>query len=255
MIQEKIFNLENKVVLVTGASSGIGKSLSTLFAQAGASLAVLARRKERIVDLANEIEQQYGTKCISIRCDIEREEDIIQAVQQVIDTYGKIDVLVNNAGITEKSEDITTFSWEQWNHVVNINLRGTYCVSREAAKYMKEQNYGKIINVASVCGMMGVGNQLGYAASKSGIIGLTRSMAVELGKYNVTVNAISPGYFLTEMTNPQSSGCRYFRSRSVLNSIGSTEDLYGVTLLLASDASRYMSGVVIPVDGGITANL
>ncbi|MDE7219977.1 MAG: SDR family oxidoreductase [Oscillospiraceae bacterium] len=255
MIQEKIFDMKGKTVLVTGASSGIGESLSTLFAQAGSSLAIIARREERINNLADEIQQQYGVKCLAIPCDIQNEENVVQAIQQVFDTYGRIDVLINNAGITEKSEDITTFSWDQWNHVIDINLRGTYCVSREVARGMKLQNYGKIINIASVCGMLGVGNQLGYVASKSGIIGLTRAMAVELGKYNITVNAISPGYVLTEMTNPQSSGCRYFRSRSVLNTIGSTDDLFGTALLLASDASRYMSGVIIPVDGGITANL
>ena len=255
MIQEKIFDLQHKTVLITVASSGIVEALANFYAQNGADLSLLARRKERIDSLAAELEKKYNMRCIPVQCDVSDEGNVSAAVQAIVGFYGKIDVLVNNAAITAKSEDIAAHTIEQWNAVLNTNLRGPFCISKEVVKYMKTRNYGKIINIASVCGMMGVGNQISYSASKSGIIGLTRSMAVELGKYSITVNAISPGYVLTEMTNEKSSGCRYFRSRSVLNTIGNPDDLFGTVLLLSSDASAYISGVVIPVDGGITANL
>lgn len=255
MMNKDLFSMEGKVLLITGASSGIGESLAELFARKKSSLVLLARRQERILSLAETLEKTYGIKCLPIPCDVSNEQQAVEAVQKAVHTFGRIDVLINNAGITAKSEDITSHSTEQWESVLSTNLDGAFYISREAVKTMKEKRYGKIINISSVCGLMGLANQVSYAASKSGLIGLTRAMAVELGKYNITVNAIAPGYILTELTNEGSGGFRYFKSRTVSERVGTAEDLHGTALLLASEASSYISGAVIPVDGGITANI
>lgn len=254
MIQE-LFQLKRKVVFITGASSGIGKSMAELFAAEGANLILCARRKDRIEALSNELRDKYRIDCIPVCCDITKEAEVKEAVKQAVDVFGRIEILINNAGTTEKSEDVVTHTTEQWHRVLETNLTGAFTASREVVKYMKENKYGKIINISSVCGLMGLANQVGYAATKSGLIGLTRAMAVELGKYNITVNAIAPGYFLTELTNETSRGCQYFKSRTVTNTIGKPEDLFGTVLLLATDASSYITGAVIPVDGGITASI
>lgn len=252
---KNIFSIKNKVTLITGASSGIGESLAKLFAEEKSHLVLLARRWERIRSLSAALEASYGVKCLPISCDVADEQQAIEAVQKAVQVFGRIDILINNAGITAKSEDVTSHSTEQWDSVLSTNLDGAFYVSREAVKIMKEKQYGKIINISSVCGLMGLANQVGYAASKSGMIGLTRAMAVELGKYNITVNAIAPGYILTELTNEGSGGFHYFKSRTVSDRVGIPDDLHGAVLLLASDASSYISGAVIPVDGGITANI
>lgn len=183
------------------------------------------------------------------------ESDVENAVKAAVEKFGRIDILLNCAGITAKSKDITEHTLEQWSKVLDTNLTGTYLFCREAAKIMKAKNYGKIINVASLAGIMGFSNQISYSASKGGVISFTKSLAVELGKYNITVNALAPGYIMSEMTNVNSGGYRYFKSRTVCDRVGEPEDLHGAILLLASDASRFLTGAVITVDGGMTANL
>lgn len=252
---ENLFNISGKKVVITGASSGIGASLAELYAQHKADVALLARREEKIIDLANRLSKTYGVDVFPVSCDVSSENDVINVIETVIKRFGKIDVLVNNAGTTEKSKDITEHTTEQWEKVLTTNLTGTYWISREVIKNMKINNYGKIINISSITGIMGLANQVSYSASKAGMIGLTKSMAVELGKYNITVNAIAPGYLLTELTNVNSSGYRYFKSRTINGDVGTPEDLHGTVLLLSTDASRYMTGSVIVVDGGIIANV
>lgn len=252
---EKMFSLQGKVALITGASSGIGEKAALLFAEAGADCIICARRKERLEKVSNEIINQLNKECLIVECDVTKEEQIITLIQKSIEKYGKIDILLNNAGTTEKSEDITTHTTEQWNRVIATNLSSDYFFIREVAKVMKKQNYGKIINIASVCGKMALANQASYISSKSGVIGLTQAAAVELGKYNITVNAIAPGYILTGLTNEQSRGCQYFKSRTVCGRVGEPKDLFGVLLLLASDASSYINGSLITVDGGISINI
>ena len=190
-----------------------------------------------------------------IKCDVSVESDVIRAVETAVDRFGRIDILLNCAGITAKSKDITDHTLDQWNGVIDTNLTGTFLMCREVAKHMKKHMYGKIINIASLTALEGLSNQIGYSASKGAVLSFTRSLAVELGKYNITVNAIAPGYIATEMPNLQSRGCRYFKSRTVTDSIGVPEDLHGTIMLLASDASRFLTGSLIVVDGGHTANL
>ena len=201
------------------------------------------------------MQEKFDVEILPVKCDVSIESEVKNAVQLAADKFGKIDILLNCAGITAKAPDVTEYTLEQWNNVMNVNLTGTYLMCREVVKHMKKNNYGKIINITSMVALMGCANQIGYSASKGGVISFTRSLAVELGKYNITVNAVAPGYVMTEMTNPKSRGCAYFKSRSVIDSVGQPEDLHGTILLLASDASRFLTGAIIPVDGGVTANL
>lgn len=244
------FDINGKVALVTGATSGLGRGYAEMLAEQGATVILMGRRKERLLETQDVI-QNLGGKCSILPCDVADEHDVISKIKSVT----RIDILVNNAGITEKSTDITEQTKEQWDTVIATNLTGVYNVSREVCRLMKSQNYGKVVNISSILAVMGAGNQSSYCASKGGVIALTRAMAVELAKYNITVNAILPGYCTSEMTDPQSRGYKYFVSRSLMGRTGIAEDLYGAMLLLCSDASRWMTGCLIPVDGGHTANL
>ncbi len=250
-----LFDIRGKCAVISGASSGIGKEIASLFAACGCNVAILARRKERLNALADQLTRDYSVDIMPVVCDVTDEEALVTAVNEIVSHFGRIDILVNNAGTTAKSEDISTHTRQQWDNVMGTNLTSAYILSRECARVMKDQRYGKIINISSITGIMGLKNQVSYAASKGALNSMTKAMAVELGPYNITVNAIAPGYIYTELTNPQSAGCRYFNSRTVMGRIGLPEDLRGVALLLASDASRYMTGTVIPVDGGILANI
>ena len=205
--------------------------------------------------MAQSLKARFNVEVLPVKCDVSVESDVVQAVENAVNRFGRIDILLNCAGITAKSADITDHTLDQWNDVFNTNMTGTYLMCREVAKHMKKNLYGKIINITSMVALLGCGNQIGYSASKGGVISFTRSLAVELGKYNITVNAIAPGYVMTEMTNIKSRGYAYFKSRSVNNTVGEPEDMHGAIMLLASDASRYLTGAIIPVDGGITANL
>ncbi|MBR6013817.1 MAG: SDR family oxidoreductase [Selenomonadaceae bacterium] len=253
-----LFDISGKVALITGASSGIGESAAEMLSSIGGGvrkLVLCARREEKLKNLAERLHKNFGVEVLPIKCDVSVENDVENAVKTAVEKFGRIDILLNCAGITAKSNDITEHTLEQWNKVFNTNMVGTYLMCREVAKHMKKNFYGKIINVTSMVALLGCGNQIGYSASKGGVISFTRSLAVELGKYNITVNAIAPGYIMTEMTNIKSRGYAYFKSRSVFDIVGQPEDLHGTILLLASDASRYLTGAIIPVDGGITANL
>lgn len=251
---EELFNIKGKNVVITGASSGIGENLARMYAHYSANVALLARSKEKLTDLAEELKSKYKVEAFPIPCDVTSEEQIICAVEKAVSCFGQIHILVNDAGVTEKSEDFTTHTKEQWDKVINTNLTGVYLVSKEVAKNMKEHNYGKIINIASTAGYMGMFNQISYTASKAGVIGMTKSMAVEMGKYNITVNGIAPGYILTKMTNPNSSGYRYYKSRTILGYVGEPDYLRGTALLLSTDASRFITGTTIVVDGGSLSN-
>ena len=252
---DDLFDIKGKCAVISGASSGIGKELALLYASHGCNVVILARRKDRLFALADQLKQECSVNVLPIVCDVTDEKMLSDAINETACSFGRIDILVNNAGTTEKSEDISTHSRQQWDNVINTNLTSAYIACRECARVMKRQRYGRIINISSITGIMGLRNQVSYAASKGALISMTKAIAVELGPYNITVNSIAPGYIYTELTNPQSAGCKYFKSRTVLDRIGNTEDLRGIALLLASDASSYITGTVIPVDGGILANI
>lgn len=245
------FDLTGKYALVAGASSGIGTQYAKALASQGAAVAVAARRKERLEELKAEIEGMGGT-CIAVACDVSDEDSVKACVAEVEKAFGRIDILVNNAGINIINE-FSEFSTEDWDKVVNINLRGQFIMSREVCKLMKKQNYGKIINTASVGGA----SQIAYYASKGGVVNFTRALASELAPYHVTVNAIGPGVFDTEMTHDSLDGdfAKYLEGRVPLGRWGKDGELDGALIYFASDASSYCTGQTLYVDGGMVCVL
>ncbi|MBE0466932.1 MAG: SDR family oxidoreductase [Candidatus Desulforudis sp.] len=251
-----LFDLTGKTALVTGASSGLGWQFAQVLAEYGADVAVAARRVDRLQQLAAEI-WASGKRCLPVQCDVADEDQVAAMVEKVVVEFGRLDILVNNAGVAilAPAQDLTL---EDWSKSVAVNLTGVFLVAKHAGRQMIKQNYGKIINTASMYGL--VANTFfpasSYHATKAGVVNLTRSLAAEWGKYNITVNAIAPGFFPSEMTRDAFSMPefqKYAKANSVLGRTGRDGELNGAVIYLASDASSYTTGVTIPVDGGWTA--
>ncbi|MDO9573353.1 MAG: SDR family oxidoreductase [Candidatus Contubernalis sp.] len=251
-----IFDLSGKIAVVTGASSGLGRRFSKVLAENGADVAVVARRVERLEDLAEEIRAQ-GRRCLPIQCDVTSEEQVAEMTDRVVKEFGRLDISINNAG-TAALTPAEEHTLEDWNGTVAVNLTGVFLVAKHCAKAMIKHNYGKMVLTASMFGL--VGNTFfpasSYHATKGAVVNLTRGLAAEWGKYNITVNAIAPGFFPSEMTKdafamPEFQ--EYAKNQSILGRTGQDGELDGVLLYLSSDASSYTTGVTIPVDGGWTA--
>lgn len=248
-----IFNLDGKIAVITGASSGLGKQFAKALAGRGADVAILARRKEKLDELSKEIEAM-GRRSFAVQCDITKEEDVVSAVQKIKEHYGKIDILINNAGVANglKAEEQ---SMDEWNRVIDANLNGVYLVSREVGKVMIENNYGKIINLGSIHSNLAIGTSSisAYCASKGGVQMLTKSLAAEWAKYNITVNAIGPSYFESEMTDKvvgNEEFKQFVKFRSPMGRIGKPGELNGAIIYFASDASSFTTGQLLNIDGG-----
>jgi len=251
-----LFDLTGKVAIVSGASSGLGVQFAKALAGQGADIVIVARRMEKLEMVKKEIESM-GKKCLAIQCDVNNEGEIKKVVEQTIKEFGKVDILVNNAGVSAiaPAESMTEAQWDQ---VLDTNLKSVFLFSKNVAPQMIKQQYGKIINTSSMFGL--VGNTAfpvcNYHASKSGVVGLTKALAAEWAKHNITVNAIGPGFFESEMTataihTPQFEG--YVKMNCPMQRIGKAGELNGVLIYLASDASSYTTGQIIAVDGGWTA--
>nr|WP_250230237.1 SDR family oxidoreductase [Anaeropeptidivorans aminofermentans] len=250
-----LFDLTGKVAVVTGASSGLGVQFAHALAEQGASLALVARRKDRLDKLAEEFNNK-GTKAIAVKCDASKEEEIIAAVKEIKNHFGRIDILVNNAGVglVDKAENQ---SKELWDTVIGINLTGVFLFSREVAKVMIPQKYGKIINLGSLHSntaiSAAVNSVSAYCASKGGVQMLTKSLAAEWAQHNITVNAIGPAYFPSEMTDSAVSneGFKQFvEARCPMGRFGRDGELNGALIYFASDASSYTTGQLLNIDGG-----
>lgn len=252
---ENLFDLKGKNAIITGASSGICKETAKYFAKQGVNCALAARSEDIIRECAQEWSRKYQVNCIAKRCDVSSGEDVAAFADFVKNEYQTIDILINGAGVTEKAEDITAYTEKQWDRVFDTDMKGYFLMTKHVVPVMKSMRYGRIINISSICGMMGVGSQIGYASAKSAVAGFTNCLAVELGKYNITANAVAPGYILSGMTREGSRGHAYFKSRTALGRTGVPKDLFGTFHYLASDASGYVTGDFIYVDGGIHANL
>lgn len=254
-MNRNLFDLTGKVALVTGASSGLGVQFAKALASAGASVAICARRVEKLASVKAELDAM-GATCYAVKCDVTNVGEIKAAVATVKAHFGKIDILVNNAGLglTEPAE---TQSDETWLKMVNTNLNGVYFMAREVGKVMLEQNYGKIINIGSIHSVVALpGSPLtAYNATKGAVAMLTKSLANEWSKRGITVNAIGPGYFPSEMTqgvvgNEQIKG--FIEGLTPMGRLGRNGELDGALLYFASDASSYCTGQLLCVDGGFT---
>lgn len=251
----ELFRLDGKVALVTGASSGLGVVMAEALAEAGAHVALSARREERLKAVAEKLRSE-GYHAEVFPCDVTLEKDVKRTIKAVVEKMGSIDILVNNAGVTTASPS-TEMRVEDWKKVLDVNLTGMFLCSREAAREMiRAGRGGKIINVSSVYGLMADATpEAPYFASKAGVIGLTKQLALEWAPHRINVNAIAPGFFPSEMTAPfieDLDALSYTLSRIPLHRIGLPNDLKGVVVFLASDASNYITGQVIVVDGGWT---
>jgi 3-oxoacyl-[acyl-carrier protein] reductase len=240
-------SLKDRVVLVTGSSQGIGLGIARVLAERGAHVALVARQAERIAALAGEI----GGGARAYPCAVQDPTAANDVVQRVLDEMGALHGVVNNAGITRDGL-LVRMSQADWDEVLAVNLTGTFNFTRAAAKCMMRQKFGRIVNVTSVIGQMGNAGQVNYAASKAGIIGLTKSAARELASRNITVNAVAPGYIDTAMTAGLGDATRDTLVKSIpLNRIGTPGDVAHVVAFLLSDDAAYMTGQVLNCDGGM----
>lgn len=254
-IMKNYFDLKGKYALVVGASSGLGAQFARALAEQGAHVAIAARRTEKLKVLQDEINESGGA-AIAVSCDVSDEASIKHCVKEVYNAFGRIDILVNNAGM-QTAANFLDFPTEDWDRTFAINLRGQFIMSREVGKIMKDQNYGKIINTASIAGYGGGFNLIAYHASKGGVVNFTRSLAADMAPYNVTVNAIGPGVFDSELTHDilDSDMVKQTIASVPLKRHGMEGELNGALLYFASDASSYCTGQILYVDGGYTSQI
>lgn len=252
------FDFKGQVAVVTGCSTGLGVQMAKALANQGAKIVAIARRKEKIDEVAKEIADTFKVETLAVQCDITDTERVNAAVDEIIAKFGRIDILINNAGTgaVAPAEDITD---EQFDGELNVDLGGTFKMSRAVAKKaMIPAKYGRIINIASMYGM--VGNKVApcspYHAAKGGVVNLTRGLAAEWGKYNINVNAICPGYFYSPLTK-ETLDSEFFqqnaRTMIPLSRYGNEGELDTAAIFLSSPASGYVTGVILPVDGGYTS--
>lgn len=244
-------NFLDKVVLVTGSSRGIGRSIAVRFAKEGANVIVNYKSDHKSAETVTEIISSYGHDCICIQADVSKESSVKSMVEQIIEKYGRIDVLVNNAGIAIDA-DFNERKIKDWHDTLDTNLVGVYLVSKYVGKYMRQQEYGKIVNITSTNGMDTMYTySVDYDASKAALINLTKNLAIEFSPY-VNVNAVAPGWVDTEMNADLSKEyLREEKAKILLQRFAEPEEIAEVVLFLASDKARYIDGEIIRVDGGI----
>jgi|TARA_B110000263_G_scaffold61402_1_gene52791 3-oxoacyl-[acyl-carrier protein] reductase len=245
-----MFNLSNKIAIVTGASRGIGSAIAHNLSKAGAKVVLISRSIDALKSVESEIKSNGG-EAISITADVSNLESFTNAISQVVETWGTVDILINNAGIT-KDNIILRLKEEDWDAVIDINLKGCFNGIKAVARPMLKARSGRIINITSVIGLIGNSGQSNYAASKAGILGLTKSIAKELGPRNITVNAIAPGYIQTEMTDNLDQTSKDNLMKSIpLQRLGKPEEIASLVCFLASEEAAYITGQTLNVDGGM----
>lgn len=240
-------DLSGKNALVTGSTRGIGRAVAQALSAAGARVAVVGRDKDK----ASAVAQQVGNGATGFACDVGDTAQVAQLIADVEKEFGSIDILVNNAGMT-RDNLVMRLKDEDWDEVLNANLRGAFAAIRAASRGMMKKRSGRIINMASVVGLIGNKGQANYSASKAGLIALTKSVAKELGSRNILVNAIAPGYIETEMTDAMTSEAKTALNALIpLERLGKPEDIAAAVVFLASDQASYITGQVLVVDGGM----
>lgn len=249
-----MFNLTGRVAVVTGASAGLGRQFALALARQGADLVIMARRKDKLEKVGEEI-RAIGVKCLVLQCDVTKLDEIKNCVASVINEYGKIDILVNNAG-GGASQPLEYMSDENWQHNIDLDLTAVFKCTREFGKEMLKKGYGRIINIASILGV--VGNKdvpvVGYHAAKGGVINFTRAAAAEWATKGITVNAICPGFFASEANGPEAMEAMdaFIRRCTPMDRPGREGELDSTVVFLAADESTYVTGAIVTCDGGWT---
>jgi 3-oxoacyl-[acyl-carrier protein] reductase len=245
-------DLAGQVALVTGASRGLGRAIAIALGRSGANVACVARDSGKLAQTVAEI-QAAGGEAEAFACDVTKGESVSQVVEQVTEKWGKLDILVNNAGIT-KDTLFPRMSDEQWDDVINTNLRGAFLFMRAVTRPMMQARYGRIINISSVSGLMGNPGQANYSASKAGLIGMTRTVARELASRKITVNCVAPGFIASEMTAALGPALEEeVKKRVPAKRLGTADEVADAVLFLAAPASAFITGQCLVVDGGLTA--
>lgn len=252
-----MFDLTGQVAVVTGASSGLGKQMARGFAKQGANLVIMARRIERLEEFKKELEKEYKIKVLALKCDVTSTENINECAAAVEKKFKRVDILVNCAG-SSKDKGVLDMNDEEWDFTIDTDLTSVFKMTRAFAAIMKKNNYGRIINIASMYGLVGntALSTVAYHSSKGGVVNFTRAVAAELATSGITCNAICPGYFETELTKPvldTEDFQAYMKATVPMQRYGQEGELNAGAIFLASKEASYVTGVILPIDGGYTA--
>ncbi len=244
-------DLKDKVALVTGSRRGIGKKIAEALASCGATVIVTATSQEGCEEVAKELKEKFGVETFALKADIKNKDEINELINKSLEKFGKIDILVNNAGIT-KDNLLMRMSDDEWQTVIDTNLNSVFHFIKGVVRPMMKNKFGRIINISSVVGLMGNPGQVNYAATKAGVLGITKSVAKEFGKKGITCNAIAPGFIKTDMTEslPQEMLDNLINMLP-LQRMGEPEEIASMVAFLASDYANYITGQVIKIDGGM----